>query len=273
MTEDENDIAAWRRARWDEIAGPLGKAKVVANARVTGSDLQTIADIPGQWSTTPTGALLLTASVAEEAAIDGQPINGAVEIPTGSRVQFPGNRTVMVTGGNGTYGLVVMDDNALSRSGLVGVETYPYDPDWVLQGEYRAAPPGRCVEVERLTVPRSRDSLPAPVDLLITIAGEDRVLTVLEDLPGRRLLIFTDETRSAASSAPGRWLLLPPREPGSIFTVDFNRAILSQHHLSPAVFTCPTEPEGNHIPARVEAGERALIYQPGTSGAYSERTA
>jgi hypothetical protein len=27
---------AWRRARWDEVAGPNGKAKVVANGKVTG---------------------------------------------------------------------------------------------------------------------------------------------------------------------------------------------------------------------------------------------
>jgi hypothetical protein len=44
-----------REARWDEIAGPNGKAKVVARGMVIGRDAQIIEGIPGQWSTTETG--------------------------------------------------------------------------------------------------------------------------------------------------------------------------------------------------------------------------
>jgi uncharacterized protein (DUF1684 family) len=261
VTIEQEEFAAWRQARWEELAGPHGKARVVAKGWISGADPQLISGVPGQWSTTPDGALRLTATGADEIVVGGRPVTGPVEVPAGSRVEFPEGLTATVMGGNGAYGVVVMDDAAVARSGLIGIETYPYDTSWVLQGEYRAASTGRTVEVDRLTVPRSRDTLPAPVDLAITIGGEERVLTILEDMPGHRLLIFTDETNGSGTSELGRWLLLPLVDPGSSVTVDFNRTILSHHHISPAVFTCPTEPEGNHLPLRVEAGERALIYQ------------
>lgn len=273
MTTDQEDFEAWRRARWEDISGPFGKATVVANGVISGAEPQTIAGVPGHWSTTANGALQITATESEGVIVNGQPVDGSVELPAAAQVGFPAERTAMTMGGNGTYGIVVIDTAAMQRSGLSGIETYPYDPAWVLQGEYRAAPPGRTVEVDRLTVPRSRDVLPSPVDVAVTVAGEERVLAVLEDLPGRRLLIFTDKTNGAGTSEIGRWLLLPLLEPGSTVTVDFNRTILSQHHFSPAVFTCPTEPAGNHIPVRVEAGERALNYRQDTSDIHHERKA
>lgn len=272
MTTDHDEFEAWRRARWEEIAGPYGKAKVVANGRISGPEPRTIAGVPGRWSTTSDGALQITATVPDGVVVDGQPVDGSVEVPAGSRVEFPAERTAVVMGGNGTWGVVVMDDDAVTRSGLSGIEIYPCDPSWVLEGEYREVRPGRTVEIDRLTVPRSKDTLPAPVDLAVTIAGEERVLTVLEDLPGRRLLIFTDETNGAGTPEIGRWLLLPLLEPGSSVTVDFNRTTLSQHHFSPSVFTCPLEPEGNHLPVRVEAGERALAYQHEAPTTEHERT-
>lgn len=260
MTSDQQEFEAWRRARWEEIFGPFGKARVVANGVISGIAPQTIAGVPGQWSTTADGALQIAATTSDGVMVNGNLVEGTVEVPAGTQVALPAELSAMTMGGNGTYGVVVIAAAAMARSGLSGIETYPYDPAWVLQGTYRAAPPGRTIKVDRLTVPRSQDVLPAPVDVVISLAGEERVLTVMEDLPGRRLLIFTDETNGSGTSEIGRWLLLPLLEAGSAVSVDFNRVTLSQHLFSPAVFTCPTEPAGNHLPVRVEAGERNLIF-------------
>lgn len=265
MHPDTDDFEAWRQARWQEITGPYGKAKVVANAQITGPQPLAIPGVPGRWNTTADGALQIAAAAADGVVIEGRPVDGTARVPAGAKVAFPQDRTAMVSGRDGAYGVIVMDEAAVTRSGLTGIAAYPYDPAWVLHGEYRSATAGRMVEVDRLTVPRSKDTLPAPVDLAITIAGEQRVLTVLEDLPGRRLLIFTDETNGDGTPQIGRWLLLPAAEPGSGITVDFNRTTLSQHHFSPSVFTCPLEPAGNHLPIRVEAGERALIHHEDAS--------
>ncbi|BCJ50560.1 hypothetical protein Asp14428_20350 [Actinoplanes sp. NBRC 14428] len=263
-TTTANDVPAeyetWRAARWAELTGPNGRAKVVAKAVISGPGPTAIPGVPGQWGTTASGALTVTATAADGVRVGDRAVDGTVEVPSGGPIGFAGPRTGFAGGGSGAYSLVVFDDRAPARSGLSGIDAYPYDPAWVHEGEYRAAPAGRSVEVERLTSPRSTGSIAAPVDLAVIIDGIEYLFTVLEEQPGQRLVVFTDDTSGDGTPAIGRWLRLPPREPGSRLIVDFNRATLSHHHLAPAVFTCPLAPPGNHLPLRVEAGERALTY-------------
>ncbi|MER6949121.1 DUF1684 domain-containing protein [Nonomuraea sp. NPDC000554] len=254
------EYEAWRQGRWEEIAGPNGKAKVVANGKVVGPDVHTLPGVPGQWSTDEAGALTVTAAVENGVKVGGEAVEGTAEVPSGSPLEFPGGRVGFAGGSDGVYGLVVMDHQAVARSGLTGIDTYPYDPAWVFEGEYREAPEGRRIEVGRLTSPRSTEAILAPVDLAVTVNGTEYVLAVLEDMPGQRLVVFTDETNGNETPEIGRWLVLPLLEPDSRLTVDFNKATLSHHHLQPSVFTCPLSPPGNHLPMRVEAGERALVY-------------
>ena len=251
---------AWRRARWQDIAGPNGKAKIVANGTVIGRDTHVIAGVPGQWSTTAAGALTVTATAEDGVTVNGERAIGTIEVPLGASLVLPQGRVGLVTGSDGAYGLVVRDDAALAESGITGIDTYPYDPAWVVEGEYREAPRGRRIEVGRLTTPRSTEAIPAPVDLAVVIGRTEHVLTVLEDSPGRRLVIFTDETNGTETPDIGRWLVLPALDPGSTVTVDFNQATLSYHHVNPAIFFCPLSPPGNNLPMRIQAGERAYVY-------------
>lgn len=254
------DHEAWRQGRWEEIAGANGKAKVAANAKITTPGPHTLAGIPGEWRTTESGDLTVTAKATDGVRVAGSLIDGTSPVPSGSPLEFPDNRVGFAGGEDGSYGLVVMDQDRLQRSGLTGIETFPYNPAWIFEGQYRAAPEGRRIEVGRLTSPRSTEAILAPVDLAVTIDGTEYVLAVLQDFPGQRLVIFTDETNGESTPAIGRWLVMPLLEPGSTVTVDFNKATLSHHHLNPEVFVCPLSPPGNHLPMRVEAGERALIH-------------
>ncbi|MEV4075538.1 DUF1684 domain-containing protein [Nonomuraea fuscirosea] len=251
---------AWRERRWEEIAGAHGKAKVVANGKIVGRDGHTLPGVPGVWSTDEAGALTVTSAAADGVRIDARTVDGTAEVPADARLEFPGGRVGFAGGGDGAYGMVVLDQAALERSGLRGVDAYPYDPAWVFEGRYRQAAPGRRIEVERLTSPRSTEAIPSPVDLVVTIGGTEYALAVLEDIPGQRLVVFTDETNGAGTPAIGRWLVLPLLPPGSTLSVDFNQATLSHHHFNPSVFVCPLSPPGNHLPMRVAAGERALVH-------------
>ncbi|MBV2366009.1 DUF1684 domain-containing protein [Streptomonospora nanhaiensis] len=253
------DYHAWRQSRWEEIAGTNGKGAVIAKAAVNGRGAHTLPGLPGEWTTTGTGALTVTAKAEDGVRVNGATVDGTADVPSGSALEFPGGLNGFAGGADGFYGVVVMDQSRVARSGLSGIDRFPYDPDWVFHGHYRAAPAGRRIEVERLTAPRSTDAIPAPVDLVATVHGAEYVLAVLEESPGQRLVVFTDETNGDSTPRIGRWLVLPLLEPGSAVDVDFNRATLSHHHLSPEVFVCPLAPPGNHLPLRVEAGERALI--------------
>lgn len=254
------DYDAWRQGRWEEIAGENGKAKVAANAKITDPGPHTLPGIPGEWRTTEAGDLTVTANAADGVQVAGSLVDGTSPVPSGSSLEFPGNRVGFASGKDGSYGLVVMDQGRIEHTGLTGIDTFPYNPAWVFEGHYRAAPEGRRIEVGRLTSPRSTETILAPVDLAVTIDGAEYVLAVLQDFPGQRLVIFTDETNGDTTPTIGRWLVLPLLEPGSTVTVDFNKATLSHHHLNPDVFVCPLSPPGNHLPMRIEVGERALIH-------------
>ncbi|MFD6159315.1 DUF1684 domain-containing protein [Nocardia sp. NPDC060256] len=250
----------WRQGRWQEIAGPHGKAKVIATGKIAGPDARSLPGVPGRWSTNEAGALTVTATPADGVRVNHSLVAGTSEVPPACDLEFPEGRIGLVGGGEGAYSMVVMDHAALEHRGITGIDTYPYNPAWVFEGEYRAAPGERCIGVERLTTPRTTEAISAPVDLAVTIDGTEYVLAVLEDFPGQRLVVFTDETNADTTPEIGRWLVLPLQEPGTTVTVDFNRATLSHHHLNPAVFVCPLSPPGNHLPLRIDAGERHLIY-------------
>ncbi|MER7403710.1 DUF1684 domain-containing protein [Streptomyces sp. NPDC000070] len=254
------DHEAWRQGRWEEIAGTNGKAMVIAKAKINGHDPHTLPGLPGQWTTTETGSLTVAAKAEDGVRVNDEAVDGTTEVPSGSVLEFPGNLNGFAGGADGFYGVIVMDQSRVERSGLSGIDRFPYNPDWVFEGHYRAAPEGRRIEVERLTAPRSTEAILAPVDLVVTVHGTEYVLAVLEESPGQRLVIFTDETNGDSTPQIGRWLVLPLLEPGSALTVDFNQATLSHHHLNPDVFVCPLSPPGNHLPMRIEVGERALIH-------------
>ncbi|WP_128382028.1 DUF1684 domain-containing protein [Streptomyces cavernae] len=253
------DFDAWLDERWKEIAGVNGKGTVAAKAVINGQAPRAIDDLPGMWATTATGALSLTARAADGVCVNGEPVDGTTDVPSGATVELPGGLTAFAGGADGSYGVVVMDQTRVRRTGLSGIDRFPYDPAWVFEGRYQARE-GRHIEVERLTAPRSLDLISAPVDVVVTIHGTEYVLAVLEESPGRRLVIFTDETSGDSTPTIGRWLVLPLLEPGSPVSIDFNKATLSYHHLNQDVFTCPLAPPGNDLPLRIEAGERALTH-------------
>ncbi|MBN9797437.1 MAG: DUF1684 domain-containing protein [Actinomycetota bacterium] len=252
----ETDYEAWRRDRWDEIAGPSGKAGVVQLATITGS-AQTVEGVPGGWDASDPDGLKFTAAGADGVSLDGRPVNGTVTLTGGSRLRLSGERTVAISGSEGVYGLTVWDPAASSLARLRGIAVFPVDPTYVVDAEYRRTP-GREVEIERLTDPPTKHILPAPADLVFELAGQQFSLMVIETFPGNLLVVFTDSTTGAETPDIGRWVVLPPVA-GDAVRVDFNEALLPLHVFSRA-FPCPLAPEGNHLPVPVPAGERAPVH-------------
>ncbi len=252
----EMDYEAWRRGRWDEIAGPLGKAGVVQLAMITGS-AQTVEGVPGRWDASDSDGLKFTAAGADGVSLDGRPVNGTVTLTGGSSLRLSGERTVAVSGGEGIYGLTVWDSAASSLARLREIAVFPVDPTYVVDAEYRRTP-GREVEIERLTDPPTKHILSAPADLVFDLAGQQCSLMVIETFPGNLLVVFTDSTSGAETPDIGRWVVLPPVA-GDTVRVDFNQAVLPLHVFSRA-FPCPLAPEGNHLAVPVPVGERAPVH-------------
>ena len=82
------EYEAWRKARWEEMAGPQGKAKVVAKGMISGPEPQIVPDIPGRWSTTEAGGLTVTAALADGVVVEGKAVDGTVDVRPGSHPEF-----------------------------------------------------------------------------------------------------------------------------------------------------------------------------------------
>ncbi|MFD7665655.1 hypothetical protein [Streptomyces sp. NPDC059788] len=68
----------WRRRRWEEMAGPAGKAGRIAYRLITEPG-QEVPEVPGRWTSTGfSGSLTLTAAPAEGVLADGRAVDGAV---------------------------------------------------------------------------------------------------------------------------------------------------------------------------------------------------
>ncbi|MGW5866719.1 DUF1684 domain-containing protein [Streptomyces sp. NPDC055239] len=251
----------WRRSRWEEMAGPDGKAGRIAYRLITEPG-QEVPEVPGRWTSTGfSGSLTLTAAQAEGVSVDGRAVDGAVELTGASLLSFPGGRRGTIEELRGTHVLVVWDPAAPTLRSLRGIEAWPWDPAWTVDAEYRPAEAGRLQEVTRLTRPSMRDALPAPGDFVFDLRGERHTLRAFGVGGDTLLITFTDGTSGTDTPGMGRWLILSrPEDATGTTRIDFNQAVVP-HHMFSAAFPCPLPPRENHLLLRVEAGERAPVFE------------
>ncbi|MFC0109583.1 DUF1684 domain-containing protein [Kibdelosporangium aridum] len=248
----------WRRERWEEVSGPRGLAATTVLAKITESE-QTIPGVPGHWNPPTAGSVRFTATSEDGVSVAGEPVDGTVELASRTSIEFQDGRFGIVGVYDGMGALTVWDPHAPTLTRLKEIATYPFDPIWIIDGEYVPAPADRVADVTRLTNPPSKDTIPAPGDIIIELSGERHRLVTVEYATGELLLVvFTDSTSGSATPRIGRWLILPKPE-GSTVRLDFNRAIVPNHVFSD-LFPCPLPPAGNHLPLRVEAGERGPVH-------------
>ena len=98
---------------------------------------------------------------------------------------------------------------------------------------------------------------PTPGVVELDIGGRAHRLAALESEAGRLWLVFGDETNGTETYGGGRFLVTGPVQPDGSVEVDFNLAYNPPCVFSPYA-TCPLPPDGNRLPVRIEAGERAF---------------
>ncbi|WP_328333576.1 DUF1684 domain-containing protein [Streptomyces sp. NBC_00455] len=262
--DDDGELTGydgWRRSRWEEMAGPDGKAGRIAYRLITEPG-QEFPEVPGRWTSTGfSGSLTLTAARTDGVWADGHAVDGTVELTDASRLSFPDGLRGTIEELQGAHVLVVWDPAAPTLVGLRGIEAWQCDPAWIVEAEYRPADAGRRLEVTRLTSPSTQDALPAPGDFVFDLRGERHTLRAFGVGGDVLLVTFTDGTSGTDTPAMGRWLILPqPKDAKGTVRIDFNRAVVP-HHMFSAAFPCPMPPRENHLPLRVEAGERTPVFE------------
>lgn len=155
-------------------------------------------------------------------------------------------------------GVRVRDSTAPALRSFRGMEHYPIDASWLIEGRLEPAAADATLEITDITGAVSRD--PTPGAFVFERAGRTWRIAALPDDEGSGLfLVFGDTTNGTDTYGGGRFLYTDPPAADGRVAADFNLA-----YNPPCVFsgfaTCPLPPAENRLSLRIEVGE--LVYRP-----------
>lgn len=134
------------------------------------------------------------------------------------------------------------------------IPSYPIDPDYVVEAELNAFDKARILTVPTPFQDYTQD-YECPGVLEFWLKGEKLTLLPFSSGEGY-FIIFSDETTALDTYGGGRFMYVYPDSSGRII-LDFNKAYNPPCAITPFA-ACPMPPPENHLPVRIEAGEKIL---------------
>ncbi len=257
------EVEAWRAGRyahlrqdhsWLTLAG-LGWLKPGVNRVGSAADADVV--LPSGPAEAGTVTLTDRGPVADGSFThDGRPVTG-LPLETDAN----GEPTLLELGPlhlcvierGGRLAIRTWDTESARRRDFTGVDHWPVDPAWRLVARYEPTP-GTTLAVP--DVLGFVEEEPSPATVAFGIADDTYRLQGLQGGPNGELwLVFADATNGHETYGGGRFLYTPAPEPDGTVIVDFNRAYNPPCVFSPYA-TCPLPWPANHLPIRIEAGER-----------------
>jgi uncharacterized protein (DUF1684 family) len=152
------------------------------------------------------------------------------------------------------FGIRIKDKNNPALKNFKSLDFYSPNPEWRINGVYKLYTEPKVMEIASVIGTVETDTFRGTLNFQI---NEKKCnLDVTSDPVTKELyLMFTDETTGKETYGNGRQLSISkPDENGNVI-IDFNKAINWPCAYTPYA-TCPIPPKQNHIPVRIEAGEK-----------------
>ncbi|UCR89146.1 DUF1684 domain-containing protein [Mycetocola spongiae] len=227
---------AWHRARTEYVSGPQGALSLVFT----------------HWGTAG------EAPVAEDIA--------RAEWPAAAK--FTRLERSNIDTGETEHGYRIWDTQSPAHRAFRGIDSYGYNPDWVIQAEFEYVDEARSMPFEHLRDAGATRALPVSGDIVFTLDGEEHRLAAF-DAGDKLQLVFADATSRSETYPSGRFLFLPRPEgatPGARvpLVVDFNRAFVPPCGFSNQM-NCPLPPASNRFTQAITAGEKKVVWADGFS--------
>jgi len=151
-------------------------------------------------------------------------------------------------------GVRVKDTDSRTRREFKGLEYYPIDPKWRIEARYEPYQPPKIIPITNVL--SMTDDETSPGALVFDVDGTTyRVDPILEKGETDLFVIISDGTTGKETYGAGRYLYVTPPDASGKVVIDFNKA-----YSPPCAFTnyatCPLPPRQNHLPFRIEAGEK-----------------
>ncbi len=265
------DWTAWKAKRLESIAGTNGWATLVGlfwlpeGTSTLGSNASNTFVLLPQLAPPTVGSFVRTGSAVEFIAQPGVEVtadHSRVE-RLNLRSDHAGTVPTVVTVGQLRFYLVqrgerlgirVKSPLAPSRIHFLGLDYFPYQPAWRLDGRFEAVPAGTTVQITDVTGAVKAETVAGAVTF--EVAGETHRLLALDDDETHDLwLIFKDRTAGLTTHGGGRFLHVAKPGPDGRLSVDFNFAYSPPCTFTPFA-TCPLPPRENVLTLAVPAGEK-----------------
>ena len=152
------------------------------------------------------------------------------------------------------FGVRVRDPQAPTRLHFLGLDYWPYRPEWRIEGRLEKPARPKKILIGDVTGVSANELSPGAV--VFHYQGQEHRLDALEDEETHDLFIlFRDETSGESTYPGGRFVhAAMPKRDGKV-VIDFNYA-----YNPPCAFThyatCPIPPRQNTLHLAVEAGEK-----------------
>lgn len=154
----------------------------------------------------------------------------------------------------GSYGLRVKDSQARTLQEFKGVDNFPIQQEWRIDGRFIKAEEGASIEITNVLGQVNE----SPVFGTFEFARDGkthRLLGLGEEGSDSIWFIFADRTSGHGTYGAGRFLYSNGMPENGRLTVDFNKAYNPPCAFNP-YSTCPLPPQRNRMDLMVTAGEK-----------------
>lgn len=151
-------------------------------------------------------------------------------------------------------GVRVKDTESRTQREFKGLEYYPIEPKWRIEARFEPYQPPKTIPITNVL--SMTDDETSPGALAFDLDGKTyRIDPILEKGETDLFVMIADETTGKETYGAGRYLYVSPPDVTGKVVIDFNKA-----YSPPCAFTnyatCPLPPRQNHLPLRIDAGEK-----------------
>ncbi len=198
------------------------------------------------------GDVYLEAQSDAGVTVNGEPAGGLrLRLEPDTQQLGLGRLEFFVIERSGHHAIRVRDPQADTAKGFAGIDFYPIDATYVVEGALTRPESPRKVSVD--TVLDRTAEMESRGTVTFELHGSTHTLEAMGSTSDL-FLMFKDGTSGNETYPAGRYMSAQVN--GDRVSLDFNTAYNPPCAFTPYA-TCPLPPPGNTIAARIEAGERA----------------
>ena len=204
------------------------------------------------------GQVLLTVRPGAEMTADNKPVT-TLELKADTDGNGPtilklNSLLINVIKRGDRVGVRVKDTESRTRREFKGLEYYPIDPRWRIEARFEPYQPAKAIPITNVL--GMTDDEASPGALAFDVDGKTyRIDPILEKGETDWFVMIADETTGKETYGAGRYLYVSPPDATGKVVIDFNKT-----YSPPCAFTnfatCPLPPRQNHLPFRIDAGEK-----------------